>query len=254
MIVAVTNQKGGVGKTTTTVNVAAALAFAGQRVLIVDSDPQAHSTKSVVREPNKLEYSLYDVLINPKVHIKDIIARSIVPGLDAAVSRISMAKIEPALIGQIDSHYRLKDILEPIRRKYDYIFIDTPPTLGLITLNALVASTHILIPLQSSYLCLEGTDDLLETIEKVRKVANPHLQILGVLITLHDSRTNIARDVVDRIHRVFGDKVFKTFISKSVKIEESPAYKETIFTYAAHSVGALQYKQVAEEILSRAKN
>jgi chromosome partitioning protein len=144
--------------------------------------------------------------------------------------------------------------LEPVRERYEFILIDTPPTLALITLNALVAASHLLIPIQASYLSLEGTDDLLETIEKVRRVANPRLQILGILITLHDSRTNIARDVVERIQRVFGEKVFHTYISKSVKIEECPAYKESIFTYAGNSVGALQYKKVAEEILKRAKN
>jgi chromosome partitioning protein len=253
VIITVTNQKGGVGKTTTAVNVAAALAFSGARVLLVDTDPQGHSSISCVTQPDDSPYSLYDVLGGGRVKIEDVIMRSTVPGLDVAVSRISMAKLEPSLIGEIDGHYRLRDALASVRDTYRYILIDTPPTLGLITLNALVAATHLLIPIQSSYLCLEGTDDLLETIEKVRKIANPQLQILGVLITLHDTRTNIAKDVVDRIHSVFGKKVFKTFISKSVKIEESPAYKESIFTYAAGSIGAQQYRQVAEEILERTK-
>ena len=253
MIVAVTNQKGGVGKTTTAVNVAAALAFSGCRVLLVDTDSQGHSTKSIVRDAEKIENSLYDVLMHPELKIGSATTASTVPGLDVAISRISMAKLEASLLGQIDGHFRLKDVLETAREKYDFIFIDTPPTLGLITLNALVAATHLLIPIQSSYLCLEGTDDLLETIEKVRRVANPALQILGVLITLHDTRTNIARDVEERIVRVFGDKVFKAHISKSVKLEECPAYKESVFSYAGGSVGAVQYKQVAEEILERAK-
>jgi len=254
VIVAVTNQKGGVGKTTTAVNVAAALAFNGKRVLLVDTDSQAHSTKSLVADTDKCAYSLYDALMNPQVRLADIIMRSTVPGLDVAISRISMAKLEPSLLGQIDGHFRLKEVLEQVKGRYDFIFIDTPPTLGLITLNSLVAATHLLIPIQSSFLCLEGTDDLLETIDKVRKVANPNLQILGVLITLHDNRTNIAKDVVSRIEHVFGKKVFKTTISKSVKIEESPAYKESIFTFASSSIGALQYRKVAEEILDRAKN
>jgi chromosome partitioning protein len=254
VIVAVTNQKGGVGKTTTAVNVSAALAFCGKKVLIVDTDSQGHTTKSLVVEAEKCEHSLYDALMNPDIKLSSIVVKSTVPGLDVAISRISMAKIEASLLGQIDGHFRLKDLLEQARGKYEFVFIDTPPTLGLITLNALVASSHLLIPIQSSYLCLEGTDDLLETIEKVRKVANPNLQILGVLITLHDGRTNIAKDVVDRINQVFGDKVFHTSISKSVKIEESPAYKESIFTYASSSIGALQYRKVAEEILERAKN
>ncbi|MBN1938858.1 MAG: ParA family protein [Candidatus Aminicenantes bacterium] len=254
MVVAVTNQKGGVGKTTTAVNIAAALAFHGKRVLLVDTDSQAHSTKSLVVGTDKCASSLYDALMSPNIPIADIIMKSTVPGLDVAISRISMAKLEPSLLGQIDGHFRLKEVLEQVRGLYNFIFIDTPPTLGLITLNSLVAATHLLIPIQSSFLCLEGTDDLLETIDKVRKVANPNLQILGVLITLHDNRTNIAKDVVSRISHVFGDKVFKTTISKSVKIEESPAYKESIFTFAASSIGAQQYQKVAQEILERAKN
>jgi chromosome partitioning protein len=254
VIIAVTNQKGGVGKTTTALNVSAALALSGYRVLLVDADPQAHSTKSCVKDPDRNDKSLYDVLMAPELKIGSSIVKSTVPGLDIAISRMTMAKLEASLLGQIDGHFRLKDVIEPVRSRYDFIFIDTPPTLGLITLNAFVAASHVLIPIQSSYLCLEGTDDLLETIDKVRRVANPSLQILGVLITLHDTRTNMARDVAERIHLVFGDKVFRTFISKSVKLEESPAYKESIFTYAAQSIGAQQYKKVSEEIIERAKN
>jgi len=161
--------------------------------------------------------------------------------------------LETKLLGEIDGHYRLKDIINPLKNNYNYIIIDTAPTLGLLTLNALVAADKIIIPIQSSYLCLEGTDDLLETIEKVKKVANPNLEILGILITLHDKRTNISKDVVNKIKLVFGRKVFKTIISKSVKLEESPAYKESIFTYAPNSVGALQYNNVVKEIIRRAK-
>ena len=254
LIIAITNQKGGVGKTTTALNVSAALALLGNRVLLVDTDPQAHSTLSVLNDPSQHPKSLYDVLMHPDDRLESIITQSTIPGLDIAVSKISMAKLEPSLLGEIDGHYRLKDIIEPIRPKYDHIVIDTPPTLGLITLNSLVAASHILIPMQSSYLCLEGTDDLLETIDKVKKVANPELQILGILITLHDKRTNISKDVVRRIRKVFGRLVFKTLISKSVKLEESPAYKESIFTYAPHSVGAMQYRKIAEEIIQRAKS
>jgi chromosome partitioning protein len=254
LIIAVTNQKGGVGKTTTCINLSAALAFMGKRVLLVDMDPQAHSTISIVNNPTEKEKSLYDVLMNKKVPISEVIIRSTVPGLDVAISRISMAKLEPSLIGEFDGHYRLRDALSEVKENYDFIFIDTPPTLGLITLNALVAATHILIPIQSSYLCLEGTDDLLETIDKVKRIANPALDIIGIIITLHDRRTNLSRDVVERINQVFGEKVFKTYISKSVKLEESPAYKESIFTFAPESIGASQYKEIAEELLERGKN
>ena len=254
MIIAITNQKGGVGKTTTALNVSAALALMGYKILLVDTDPQAHSSTSCMADSSRHGKSLYDIMMHPADGLETIIAKSTIPGLDVAASKISMAKLEPSLLGEIDGHYRLKDVIEPVRPKYRHIIIDTPPTLGLITLNSLVAATHILIPIQSSFLSLEGTDDLLETVDKVKKVANPELQILGILITLHDKRTNISRDVVKRIRKVFGELVFKTLISKSVKLEESPAYKESIFTHAPNSVGAFQYRKIAEEIIDRAKN
>lgn len=253
MIISVTNQKGGVGKTTTTLNLAAALAFMGKSTLLVDTDPQGHSTISCVKDPLSVNKSLYDVLIKNEERIENIILKSTIPGLDVAISKIAMAKLEPSLLGEIDGHYRLKDTLESVKRKYDFIIIDTPPTLGLITLNSLVAADKILIPVQASYLSLEGTDDLLETIDKVKKVTNPGLEIIGVIITMHDRRTNISKDAVERIKRVFGKKVFNTIVSKSVKLEESPAYKESIFTFAPYSVGAKQYKKIAEEIIKRAK-
>ena len=253
MIITIANQKGGVGKTTTAFNLSAALSFLGRSTLLIDMDPQAHSTISSVQDPSKFNKSIYDVLVDSNEKISDVIAKSIIPGLDVAISKISMAKLEPILLGELDAHYKLKDVVEPVRRKYDFIVIDTPPTLGLITINALVAATHILIPIQSSYLSLEGTDDLLDTIDKIRKLVNPRLEILGILITLHDKRTNIAKDVVTKIKKVFGKKVFNTMISKSVKLEESPAYKESIFTYAPYSVGSIQYKKLAQEVINRAK-
>lgn len=253
MVITIANQKGGVGKTTTAFNLSAALAFLGKSTLLIDTDPQAHSTVSCVPDHTSYEKSIYDVLVDSNEKINDIIAKSVIPGLEVAISKISMAKLEPILLGELDAHYKLKDVIEPVRRKYDFIVIDTPPTLGLITINALVAASHILIPIQSSYLSLEGTDDLLDTIEKIRKLVNPRLEILGILITLHDKRTNIAKDVVNKIRKVFGKKVFTTMISKSVKLEESPAYKESIFTYAPYSVGSIQYKKLAQEVIKRAK-
>lgn len=253
MIISITNQKGGVGKTTTALNVSAALAFMGKNTLLIDTDPQAHSTLSFVSDPYQFEKSLYDVLSANTIKISDIIVNSTIPGLDVSISKISMAKLEPSLLGDINAHFKLKEELDSIKKKYEFIIIDTPPNLGLITLNALVTSDSILIPIQSSFLCLEGTDDLLETIDKVRKVANPNLEIIGFLITLHDKRTNISKDVEAKIRKIFGKKAFRTVISKSVKLEESPAYKESIFTFAPNSVGAIQYKDLAKEIIKRAK-
>ena len=151
----------------------------------------------------------------------------------------------------MDGHYRLKDKMQNTASEYDYILIDTPPTLGMITVNAMVASTHVLVPIQSSYFALEGTDDLLETIDKIKARPNPNLQLLGVVITMHDKRTTLAKDIQDQIRNVFGERLFETVITKSIRLEESPAYKESIFTFAPRSSGANEYYSLSEEILSR---
>ncbi len=251
MIIAITNQKGGVGKTTTAINLAAAFANKGLSTLLVDLDPQANSTMSFL-DVHELGRSIYDALTEPEVGIEDVLLPcGGLEHLSIAPATISLAKIEAKLLGELDSHFRLKDVLAPVRERFDYIVIDTPPTLGIITVNALVAATHVLVPIQSSYFALEGTDDLLETIDKIKQRANPELQILGALITLYDKRTILSRDIQQQIADVFGDKVFKTLITKSVRLEESPAYQESIFTFAPASSGAIEYYQLSEEVLGR---
>lgn len=251
MIIAITNQKGGVGKTTTAINLAAALANKGVKTLVVDMDPQANSSMSFL-DIHELKQSIYEALTEDHVHLPDIILPAEkVEGLAIAPSTIALAKIEAKLIGELDSHFRLKDELEAIQEQYDYVIIDTPPTLGIITVNALVAATHVLIPIQASYFALEGTDDLLETIDKIKVRANPQLQILGALITMYDKRTLLAKDIYEQIQHVFGNRVFETVITKSVRLEESPAYRESIFTFAPRSTGAYEYYRLSEEVLSR---
>jgi chromosome partitioning protein len=250
MVIAIANQKGGVGKTTTAVNLAAALAMRGRKTLLVDLDPQANSSISFL-DPARVTRSTYDAIADPSCDLADVIHPAPLENLFVAPARIGLAKLESRLIGELDAHFRLKDKMAALGREYGHVVIDCPPALGLLTVNALVAATHLLIPIQSSYFALEGTDDLLETIEKVRQRPNPALRILGVVITMHDRRTALGRDIREQIQKVFGGKVFKTVISKSVRLEESPAYKESIFTFAPDSSGATDYYSLCEEVIER---
>lgn len=253
-VYAIANQKGGVGKTTTAVNLGAYLAAAGQRVLIVDIDPQANATSSLGLVPSQLPRSLYDVL-SGEAPLADVITLTNRMRLDLAPSSHDLAALETEAVEAIRDPFRraylLRDALTPTLHRYDYVLIDNPPSLGLITVNALAAATHgVIVPVQCEFLAMEGLSQLLQTINQVKQALNPHLRIAGLLLTMHDQRLNLSKQVEEEIRRYFADNVFQTVVPRNIRLSEAPSYGEPISSYAPNSPGAKAYQALAQELIA----
>lgn len=248
-IISVANQKGGCGKTTTALNVAASLATLGNRVLIIDLDPQAHTTLGLGKDPEVMDKTIYDTLTTTRIPLSSTIVSSSEKGLSLVPSNILLSGVELELAAQYARENILKDRINSLNGNYDICVIDCSPSLSLLTLNALVASTEVIIPVQTHYYALEGLRQLLETIDIVKQRFNPELKILGVLLTFVDSRTRLSAQVQKQMREFFGDLVFDTVIHRTVRLAEAPSAGESIFSYAPHSKAAMEYKALGEEII-----
>ena len=246
-IISIANQKGGVGKTTTTVNLSTILAKKGKKVLLIDADPQGNATSGLGVE-KKVELSIYDVLVN-ETPIEETYQETVIKNLIVCPSNISLAGAEVELVSMMSREQRLKEKLDVIKEKFDYIFIDCPPSLGLITLNAFTASDSVLIPVQCEYYALEGLGQLLNTVNLVKKHLNKEIKIEGALLTMYDIRTNLSNQVVKEVKKYFDDKVYKTVIPRNVRLSEAPSYGMPITEYDAHSKETQSYIKFAKEFL-----
>lgn len=250
-IIALANQKGGVGKTTTTINLGAALAELDQRVLIVDFDPQGGCALGLGIEPGSLDMSVYDALLDRNCNVEQVICKTKVHGLDLLPSNIDLAAAELMLVQEVAREQSLMRVLAPLRGAYDFILIDCPPSLGLLTINALTAADGVIVPLETEYYALRGMALLMDSIEKIRERLNPRLQIDGIVATMVDTRTLHSKEVLERVRDAFGGRVFDTPIRKTVRFAEAPVAGEPILTYAPSSTGATAYRKLAQEVMAR---
>jgi chromosome partitioning protein len=250
-VVAVVNQKGGVGKTTSTINLGAALAAEGAKVLLVDFDPQGALSVGLGLNPNSLDLTVYNLLLDASVTFDEVVQHCKMDGLDLVPSNIDLAGAEIMLVSEVAREQSLKRVLARAKDRYNYILIDCPPSLGLLTINALTAAQAVLIPLECEYFALRGMALLMDTLTKIQERINPELEIEGILATMLDARTIHGREVLSRVTDAFGDKLFKTIIHKTIKFAEAPVAGEPIVTYAPKSGGAREYRELAKEVMSR---
>ncbi|MGA1145806.1 MAG: ParA family protein [Candidatus Nanopelagicales bacterium] len=250
-IISMVNQKGGVGKTTSTVSLGAALAGYGRRVLLVDFDPQGALSVALGYNPNEMELTVYNLLTDPQCHVGDVLVSTDVPGMDLLPSNIDLSAAEIQLVSEVGREYALQRSLEAVVPDYDVILIDCQPSLGLLTVNALTASTDVIIPMETEYFALRGVALLKDTIDKVMGRLNPNLRILGVLATMYDPRTLHSREVLETVQKAFGDQVFTTVINRTIKFPDAAVAGEPITTCASSSAGAEAYRRLAREVLAR---
>jgi chromosome partitioning protein len=250
-IIALCNQKGGVGKTTSTINLGAALAELGRRVMLVDFDPQGALSVGLGVAPHQLDRTAYNLLMDARVSVEDVVLKTSVPGMDLLPSNIDLSAAEVQLVGEVAREQTLARVLGPAVPEYDFILIDCQPSLGLLTVNALTAAHGVMIPLECEFFSLRGVALLIDTIDKVRERLNPNLRLEGILATMYDGRTLHGREVFARVVEAFGDKVYDTVISRTVRFPETTVAGEPITTWAPTSVGALAYRSLAREVLAR---